>query len=506
MTLYKGDKVIAGSRSYIGNIGDIKYTARVDLPFGGSWCDGSIKLKAQFPTVYQMLIDGKLQALDIATYESALNLNGSCGFFGLDTATESFRVPSLNDVYIKSGQVADEFGAESLPNITGNMPGFPIWGNAGENFGAFSNRASADNNGAGASGRTQYFVDFDASRSSSTYQDGAKVNPDHVKYRAYVVLYTGVDTNIDITKEIQLNNPFSFGMSQWFESDPKNASWLLSNGAFHSGAIYESFYNWLLSILNGEAVEGVSVKSSTDTYGDYDYVVNTSEATFRLPVKTHLASGNAVAGNGMTLGMTNGTDNFGTVHGLTGVNGAMGIYTGNYGDNVASSHTTSQYNKEQGIIGVTTDPTKSGIETSSQGLMLYFYVGDVVSDANLLNAGKVLDLLAKLESYDYVVESKTSTAEDPTWYRLYKSGWVEQGGFFTPTTDQLLGDGSKIVLPKEMKDKNYSVEGTQCVLVYSGSTSNNVVIACATSTKEINITQYGSSGHRISWKVSGQSA
>ena len=200
MTLYKGNKVIAGSRSYIGNIGDIKYTTRVDLPFGGSWCDGSIKLKTQFPTVYQMLIDGKLQALDIATYESALNLNGSCGFFGLDTATESFRVPSLNDVYIKAGQVADEFGAESLPNIRGSdLRG----GQDNGGGGAFVRDRTGQSNG----GANNYGADysFDASCWSSVYQDGAKVNPDHVKYRAYIILFSGEKelSLVNWTKELQ---------------------------------------------------------------------------------------------------------------------------------------------------------------------------------------------------------------------------------------------------------------------------------------------------------------
>lgn len=34
-----------------------------------------------------------------------------------------------------------------------------------------------------------------------------------------------------------------------------------------------------------------------------------------------------------------------------------------------------------------------------------------------------------LANIDYVVESKFPTEEDPSWYRVYKSGWVEQGGF-----------------------------------------------------------------------------
>jgi hypothetical protein len=666
MTLYKGNKVIAGSRSYIGNIGDIKYTARVDLPFGGSWCDGSIKLKAQFPTVYQMLIDGKLQALDIATYESALNLNGSCGFFGLDTATESFRVPSLNDVYIKSGQVADEFGAESLPNITGS-----VYSERSESTGAFYNIGGKIKDGASNNdSATSEEILLDASRISSAYQDGAKVNPDHVKYRAYVVLYTGADTNVDITKEIQLNNPFSFGMSQWLESDPKNASWLLSDGAFHSGAIYESFYNWLLSEYNNpdmlpnnvnadivgnleinnwvvsgfsdnnycvcktipsnitnlemcakvrvgnstsntiEAIYGNSktnrhtpqltidsgvfwfglsgdgnawtsvkstltptrnkdywlkgtwdgsrmellvsedgvvytslgtsaltslvwdefliigddatssnwwngliymedtyikvngnmwwkgidnvVRKTTESYSDYDYIIDTESNSFRLPVKTHLASGNAVAGNGnpvyLTANQTGRSDYPITNSTSVGVNISTNISNAN-GD----------------TLGITTDPTKSGIETSPNGLKLYFYVGETVQDANLINASKVLDLLAKLESYDYVVESKIATASDPTWYRVYKSGWVEQGGKILHSSS----DTTKTIeFPKEFSTTDYTfirtartVSGSDCYPCYVTGGSSTY------TTKTMKVYLEASSRFVSSdWEAKGQGA
>ena len=39
-----------------------------------------------------------------------------------------------------------------------------------------------------------------------------------------------------------------------------------------------------------------------------------------------------------------------------------------------------------------------------------------------------------LANIDYVVESKLPTADDPTWYRVYKSGWVEQGGIISPSS------------------------------------------------------------------------
>lgn len=52
-------------------------------------------------------------------------------------------------------------------------------------------------------------------------------------------------------------------------------------------------------------------------------------------------------------------------------------------------------------VGVTTDPSKSGIETSSNGLKLYFYVGDVLQDPAPINASEVLSDIAKLKGADF---------------------------------------------------------------------------------------------------------
>ena len=50
---------------------------------------------------------------------------------------------------------------------------------------------------------------------------------------------------------------------------------------------------------------------------------------------------------------------------------------------------------------------------------------------------------------DYVVKTGSSAAG---WYRLYKSGWIEQGG---------VSAESIITLPKEMADTSYMVCATQ---------------------------------------------
>ena len=178
----------AANKASFGNIGDIQYTCRTDVPNGGAWCDGAEYTQSAFPDIYQMLVDGKISSTDFTTFDSSVSTNGSCGMFALDTATTSFKVPLLKDVYIKSGQSSSMFGAESLPNIEGEAAlraQKPSVGEIQAPFSIYSTQGSVASSGT----ITMYNLNFDASASSSTYQNGAKVNPDHVVYRAYVVLY-----------------------------------------------------------------------------------------------------------------------------------------------------------------------------------------------------------------------------------------------------------------------------------------------------------------------------
>lgn len=187
--------------SSFGNIGDIQYTARNQVPNGGAWCDGTEYTQAQFPDIYQMLVDNKIANTPYTTYNDRIANFGFCGFFGLDTTNKKFKVPTLKDMFIKAGTTAIAATKESLPNITGNIT-LDTWGLSPviptSNFtGAFFGGVIANTNtyidindrGSLSVNRARQ-VNFDASRSSSTYRNGAKVNPDHVVYRAYVVLYT----------------------------------------------------------------------------------------------------------------------------------------------------------------------------------------------------------------------------------------------------------------------------------------------------------------------------
>ncbi|MBE6467068.1 MAG: hypothetical protein E7004_00540 [Alphaproteobacteria bacterium] len=301
-----------------GNIGDIKYTLRNTEPYGGVFCNGQILTEEQYPDLYQMLLDDRLEKVSLTEYESQVTLTGACNFFAIDEINQTIKVPT----------------------ITSETP----------------------------------------------------------DKRAYVVCYTGKDIEIDITQEIALNNPFSLLDYKWSEYELNNASWLLSNGAFHSGAIYVSVYELLLNIYNGtQTKEGVSVKLSTEEYTDTDFVINTADTTFRLPIKVKLASGNMIVGNGKQgIGVTTGNNDFALYNSASATTG-IGSYAG-FQDVGTAGHTVS--GGENKVLGITTDPLKSGIETSAQGLYLYFYVGETIQDANLISASGVFTALSNKVGFD----------------------------------------------------------------------------------------------------------
>lgn len=64
-----------------------------------------------------------------------------------------------------------------------------------------------------------------------------------------------------------------------------------------------------------------------------------------------------------------------------------------------------------------------------------------------------LENMARTSGGDFVVEWKMPTDNDPTWYRLYNSGWVEQGSTLTPTTNP-----TQIILTFPMANTNYNIQ------------------------------------------------
>lgn len=77
-------------------------------------------------------------------------------------------------------------------------------------------------------------------------------------------------------------------------------------------------------------------------------------------------------------------------------------------------------------------------------------------------------------NYDYVVESQLPTAGNGyTWYRKYKSGWVEQGGRCTvPITNGLSSSSVTVTLPVPIATPE------QATLAYNGMDSTEYYSNC----------------------------
>ena len=108
-------------------------------------------------------------------------------------------------------------------------------------------------------------------------------------------------------------------------------------------------------------------------------------------------------------------------------------------------------------------------------------------------------------NYDYVVESQEPTsANGYTWYRKYKSGWVEQGGIVFPTTST--ATRVSVALPITMRNNVYSVQvtggdniaGTDIYSYYTNRTTTGFEILYSHTTSSYTIGD--------SWQVSGMSA
>lgn len=192
-----------------------------------------------------------------------------------------------------------------LPNITGK---FGTGNNNGTWFGALDLQADGcfrkdipcpnPNQylyGLTNGSNTKAFA-FDASRSNSIYGNSNTVQQEAIQYPYFIQIATGSETENNIINVIELNNPYSLFDSKYSDHELNNLSWLKSEGQWNAKAVYPTAYNKLLKVYNGtEAVEGLSVKLSTETYTDYDFVLNTADETFRLPLKNHTADdGNSV--------------------------------------------------------------------------------------------------------------------------------------------------------------------------------------------------------------------
>lgn len=114
--------------------------------------------------------------------------------------------------------------------------------------------------------------------------------------------------------------------------------------------------------------------------------------------------------------------------------------------------TADEHQNFTGAIGEVT------VDTTANTLRVHD--GETVGGVAMARADSVTDMTGT----DYVIAWQTPTAENNyTWFRKYKSGWVEQGG---------RSNSQNINLPVEMADTSYVIQLTSTC----SSANNNVVV------------------------------
>lgn len=122
---------------------------------------------------------------------------------------------------------------------------------------------------------------------------------------------------------------------------------------------------------------------------------------------------------------------------------------------------------------------------------------------------------------DYVIASQAPSADNNyTWYRKYKSGWVEQGGIGTSASSSNQWNSITVTFPIQMKDKNYVALGTAygmdsvstllvCIGGINGDNTDNGT-GKTTTDMFIQTERLYSGGparvSRVQWMVSGMAA
>lgn len=161
---------------------------------------------------------------------------------------------------------------------------------------------------------------------------------------------------------------------------------LLDGKTFARDGTYQAFCNKVIEQVqagNWYACTASQYEDDLTNKGQCDKFVITNDYV-RIPkLGNKLYSGVIngtipVFGNDMTLGITDGTNNYGWMYSTPGGNQANSEKQALYGTNVGSTSSSTGFPTSGKSLGITTDPTKSGIEASVENLngdvTVYYYM------------------------------------------------------------------------------------------------------------------------------------
>lgn len=286
-------------------------------------------------------------------------------------------------------------------------------------------------------------------------------------------------------------------MSVWSDHLLNDISWLRADTfSWQSGDVYVAAYEHLLADFSDTTAETETIGDITITFYRAEdghkiclpdqesniaalyeatgvawyYILDTTNKQFKLPrTKWGFTGIRDEVGGYVAPGLPNITGKF-AIYGQwdTMLNQYSGAFT--YETLSDKSGSSGSYdNIRVGVFNASRSNSIYGNSTTVQPpatqMYLYFYVGNFEQSAieqtagitaETLNGKADIDLGNLPTNIDYVVESQVPTADNGyTWYRKYKSGWVEQGGRVT-VNGTISATNVRVTFPVEMANNNYT--------------------------------------------------
>lgn len=354
---------------------------------------------------------------DKTVVDTFYNAMGSAWFYGVDLANERIFLPRNDWFEQVTGNVSEVGNSISagLPNITATVAvNNSVTDRLSGAFKRESNLSGA--NGLAHAQNTNGNLVFDASESNSIYGNSDTVQPNAVKKLLYICVgNTKVESAItDVTEITTSENDTLPLFHNFYSKEDMTTTGAYVNaslGSWLSGNIYKTAYNELVKKLGTD-----NVKSITDEYTDYDFVVNQDEMTFRLPL---------LNGDENVIGENSAVVDLGTPATKTYIeitqNGVLYAYGTSSGSNQHLGFTIYD-----GVSGKTMDGIRISSSASSQALVitkevfkgqraqiiytigtlsqyrftpyvgngnLYYKVANAVTNLDLLDVGEVTSVL-----------------------------------------------------------------------------------------------------------------
>lgn len=352
------------------------------------------------------------QFYDIADKEAVdawYDVYGRAWFYGVDTENERIFLPRNNSYFRIGDESTVGTNQEAgLPNITG-VVGLIARNNAS---GAFYGQSGVTGY-TGEGGESDCKVSFNASRSSAIYGNSDTVELDSVNMLLYICVGNTESeealTNVtEITTSENDTLPWGYHFYSGELLSP-TLGYIQSQGQWNNGSskLYSGFFAEAVNKI-GEPFAGGYIKNHTETYDDYDLVINQDDMTFRLPLLDGSEDLPSDKYTNLTLGAS-GTTYTAPANGWFNLDkvitsGGQGITIANTTSNQAvqsSAHASGNsvvcemFAKKGDVINVSYDAGGTThffrfIYAQGNG-SLYFKVANAVQNLELLNAGEVLE-------------------------------------------------------------------------------------------------------------------